>query len=161
MRWSILGWVMAAGLASCSDDVGPDPLDAGRCREAGDCAAQEQCLRPDAVTACAGADCPTDACSGDADCQTAGNSDVCRAIGGVRMCVAACDAVGCADHEACGEDGRCEPKRCAIDEDCPTNFACPGDICVRVVCDQDAPCSGFCVRGECYAEAGTCELPTS
>ena len=132
----------------------------GQCREQSDCAAGDECKRPGVVEICGGAGCPPDECNADFDCTNQGLGDICVTTQGVSLCQPACTQTGCLPQEQCAADGRCEPQACASKAECPDNFDCLQNVCFRVICEDDGTCDdGFCVRKECYPEAGRCEPP--
>jgi hypothetical protein len=143
-------------LTACSEDELPE----GGCRDDADCAAGTACVPPEqGERVCGGAGCPEQQCSADLDCVTQGLGDICVAIEGIRLCRPGCgEEHPCAPSEACNAL-RCEPKACAGDGECPANFGCSPNVCVRRFCDDDSPCDGTCVLGQCYGAAGTCQAP--
>jgi hypothetical protein len=133
------------------------PLENGRCRAATDCGQQDDCLRPDRAELCGSDGCPSNECNAAIDCMNKGAGYVCENFNGIRLCVPPCStAQPCSAHEQCNTDGLCENKSCANASDCPNDFDCIGTSCQRRFCQDDSLCSGFCVLGSCYAEAGSC-----
>ena len=102
-------------------------------------------------------------------------------------CTPGCTLSGCGPAADCGADGRCVTRTCSTDSDCgdpklrcagglctvpqclgdadcdPPNTRCNTDTyrCYRQSCQSDADCGGYCVKGECYAEPGSCEIPAA
>jgi len=157
--------VVGLGVVGCgnghpAEQADQQPLTAGQCREHPDCDAAETCVRPGTVNLCDGAGCPPSQCNADFDCLGAGVDHICVNYSGVRVCEPPCSSTNpCGDHQDCGSDGHCEDKPCDADVDCPADFSCQSNLCARRFCDTDGPCSGYCVLGDCYPEAGTCETP--
>ena len=125
------------------------------------------CLAPGAFPGC-GACYAGDGCQVDADCGSAGSTQICEVPGctcdSEKACIGGCaEDSSCGLGRVCGEDHRCRPKPCLIDTDCPQFFGCDGDgACSRTGCDADEECpGGACVNGGCYDGAGTCTSPPS
>jgi len=133
----------------------------GSCRTMADCAFGMRCLAPDEFPGC-GTCYVGDDCDSDLACRPLGEAFICAQVGCScgPTCTQGCVSdSGCAPSESCGLDHRCAPRACAVDEDCPANFACLGSDdrrCTRKSCIADDQCDGFCVRYSCYESLGTC-----
>ena len=139
---------------------GPDlPLvTVGQCTEEFSCNEMYvSCFEP-GESACGGPAPPRPECATDADCGQTGVICEPRGHCGSMICMPGCSEGGCEDGQVCGPDYRCAGAACAADGDCGGDFECsPEGVCERRVCTSSASCGGFCVRGLCYPEAGTCQ----
>lgn len=92
-----------------------------------------------------------------------GGHDICEplACNGGSWCVEGCTSdLFCAEGQMCNTTtNRCGPKACTTATDCPSNFSCTASTCARLSCASDSDCSGYCVLGACYANAGECRAP--
>lgn len=155
------------------------PVEPGRCRTDADCDSGRTpsfCAPPDAPQTCGICFRPERTCGTDADCASTPEAPVCAPSRtpclcepGVGECMPRCDAAG--TTQACdpvtqqcdGATGLCVTRRCARPEDCPVNFRCGLDAdpatCGRMACSWDPDCDvGWCVRGACYDQPGTCDF---
>lgn len=85
-------------------------------------------------------------------------------IGPWYECQESCEVRGCADNEQCDVvTGICSIWLCEDGYTCPLHTTCDPasdelNHCVRDRCEGDADCDGgHCVRGQCFAELGTCD----
>lgn len=133
-----------------------------RCEKSSECPSGQFCHAADqSYCACEWTDSP---CNGDGDC---GADEVCHwsectCEPGNGACIPACKSDGdCAPGEAC-EQKHCREKKCGQDVDCPAQFSCVKSFddrarCQRTTCASDSACDGgYCVDGQCYANAGMC-----
>lgn len=118
------------------------------------------CRRPD----------PMELCQRDAECKARGATLICQpgvcVCSGESVCVAGCTGPAeCPEGTLCSAGNRCEPRPCALPQDCPASFRCTavdggaGARCERRPCQRSSECSGYCVKGLCYDTPGTCSAP--
>jgi hypothetical protein len=150
--------------SSSSSSSGNGMLGPNQCRTADDCATGmgQFCLSPDEPPPCGTCYQPILPCENDDQCLNQGVSMICERApcGCSAECRTGCmgDAE-CPAGESCGAGGRCLPKTCSSAANCPTNFDCSNNQCMRRTCANDAVCDGYCVKERCYETPGACTLP--
>ena len=183
-------WNVSYAGVACDLDAGDagDGGDGGDAAEGGvschanaDCPASDYCHAPGGPYAIGISPGPT--CSSDAECSADAGVGTCGA--GACVCQSSQYAQGfgrnvcsppCANDSDCGSQlgfiygdgtgfvcgagGHCVPKSCSAPTDCPADFDCAANLCVRRSCTTDANCapSGVCVDGACYPGVGACEV---
>jgi hypothetical protein len=139
-------------------------LGAGQCRETVDCTfpGDTACLPPG--TPLGGGPCRgAPPCASDGECRLDGGDLICDVTPddcprSPKSCIPGCmGPADCGVGEVCVLH-RCAPLSCQSAAQCPTDFACGGGTCARKTCTDDTPCSGYCVRGQCYSAPGYCPL---
>src|SRR5262249_41180739 len=133
------------------------------CRSDNDCMMQFQtCFAPGESVGCGACMVPQHPCQADAECTAQGPTAICD-IGlcscmGEKDCIAGCASdTACPEGATCGADPPCQARTCTTPGDCPANFACTSNRCVRLTCTTDAACGGgVCVQGQCYSSFGFC-----
>ncbi|WP_211365425.1 hypothetical protein [Polyangium fumosum] len=156
----------SGGSGGAGGSGGGNVLGPGECRTSADCnQGGEFCLSPGEQLPCGICYDPPNPCTTDAACAAQDPMTICAKAPcscGEPECLPGCTSdAACLPAEHCSPGHRCEPDPCAVDGDCPANFACAPQVltCARKACSADAECSGFCVNGLCHAEAGACALP--
>lgn len=159
--------------AGASDDDAGSTADAGpfdgRCRTSGECQLSDigapECALPDAIAfpqgVCGACLDEPDQCADDDEC---GSGFVCRREGAcgcgvfAAICVDGCaSGADCLTGQTCDGDAHCVTTSCDTPDDCPDQFGCDAEQCVRVACTDDSACTGgFCVGGLCFGDLGTC-----
>jgi len=158
------------GCVDANAEVAPCP-DLG-CPAAQCCSTEDQCTNgtscapPGTEFGCGSCNTQPGDCTSDADCKPKGTLLICEPIqctcDDQKTCVNGCFSDDqCGDGEQCDfASARCVARPCTIDADCPAAFVCSGPTCARATCATDADCDGFCVLGQCFANArGICTAP--
>ncbi len=132
----------------------------GCCTSTGaSCGGMRYCLAPDELPQCGICNAAEPACVSNNDCV----DSTCAPFPcscGTRMCqqITCTDDSACSPAEYCSIAGYCLSRHCASTADCPADFACANNDCVRQSCLTDGECSAFCVNGQCYSGRGTCTI---
>jgi hypothetical protein len=161
------------GFRGCVDaNVAVAPCPPLGCPGAQCCSTQDQCtngttcLPPGSDVGCGACNTQAGDCTSDEQCKAMGPLFICQPIQctctGEQTCVQGCFSDDqCGDAEQCDfATARCVGRDCAGETDCPAAFHCVETKCARATCATDADCDGFCVLGQCFANArGTCTAP--
>lgn len=150
-------------------DIANPPVPAGGCSAEVTCEKMPgaYCLKPGAFGGCGICMKPDGpGCQADSECSELPNgicelrTDNCL-CDKIPLCYEGCSKdAECAEGQVCAADHHCKVKSCSGDGDCPAHFACQSGQCQRKTCSASASCpGGYCVGGECFAKAGTCDLP--
>lgn len=181
-------WDVVRSGVECAVDAAVEAGDGGgtTCRSQADCASLGYCAAPGGpylTGASLGVTCTSDdSCSADAGVPPCnGGACVCQStqysprpqpgMQAAGFCMAPCAAdADCAAAAlaplygdgtgfVCGTGGHCVPKSCTTATECPTDFDCAANQCVRRSCTIDGDCApgNACVDGACYPSAGTCQ----
>ena len=160
---------LAIVVGGCGGDEGDD------CSSNADCAADLECLGPNAPQVCGIP--ATELCASDDDClpeqRCHAIPDPCSPDGVGSVCMAACTEGSCGEGFRCGDQGSCEAVTCDEGFSCATFEVCdpPTDVslpvydknhgCRRIDCNADADCpaTNACVNGGCQSGAGQCVEP--
>jgi len=166
MRWLALLLVVGCGHG---ESIGPNACDhAGGsdsqcCSLTADCTQQfEFCLPPGGFLGCGTCNGEPETCTTDAECKPMGATLICQqrtcACDSQRDCVAGCTAdADCADGQSCDvTTNRCGQTPCTTAAECPADFTCTANACIRKGCIDASDCDAFCVEGSCYQSAGEC-----
>lgn len=176
---AVLLWVsllVGVCVAGCDDENETDatptpepvvsPLADGECRDIDDCDQNgESCDAPDDPGSCGICREVKAPCTEDSECDPQTTGQVCQAVicacSPASECVPGCTTTGCDEGTTCnGATERCEPNLCEVWVDCPASFSCINQACARTTCEDDGVCQGgYCVKGRCFGEPGTCQLP--
>lgn len=153
------------------DDVAPTPCPQLGCPQAMCCGVTDTCTGgtvcapPGTPQGCGACNIEPSNCDTDGDCGAP--SMICEPIPcsceNNRACTAGCvDDTTCDEGDACEPaTGRCSPKACDGEADCPASFDCSSGACERRACTADSDCDGYCVLGFCYQSQGTCTPPAA
>jgi hypothetical protein len=82
----------------------------------------------------------------------------CGCGGKTCMVVGCTDDLGCGSNEYCTTAGVCAVRPCQAPADCPTDFTCTSNACIRKSCTTDVECSAYCLGQRCFSARGTCTL---
>lgn len=155
--------------ADAALDTATPPVPAGGCSAEVTCEKMPgaYCLKPGAFGGCGMCMKPEGSgCQADSECSELPNgicelrTDNCL-CDKIPLCYEGCTKDDqCAEGQVCGADHHCKVKSCSGDADCTAHFACQAGQCQRKECSASANCpGGYCVGGQCFAKAGTCDLP--
>lgn len=162
--WSGGSTSASTGTASTGSGGGAPPE--GKCRDDADCKkGGTSCYAPGESVGCGACMNVDSPCTSDAECKASGADLICQGVECACSGESAC-MPGCTPASECGvgatcdpSSKRCAPKPCASGDECPDNFDCKPEGCVRSACSTDADCDDRCVRGVCHEEFGFCSAP--
>lgn len=123
------------------------------------------CYYPGQFLGCGRCRNPSATCQSDSSCKSQGSHYICANkpsfchCSGQTICTPGCQTNSeCKAWQTC-QNNRCQNKSCQANTDCPANFFCSKQQCARIRCSQSSQCSGYCVKGQCYNNPGTCSFP--